>query len=179
MERRRPPRTFHVDRVLRPFHPSEARAQSLLSLCKLLRQGASSTAAAGSASPPPEFYVDHFVIDWTTRHRTAGAPLLLLVTSARVVLGDQARLRPLWEVPFERVARVELKPDHVLLWTWEKVGVGLGSEQNAFAYNIIVERTILCNNAATLEAVYKRLSGVARQRLPEPGTAPTTAVAVG
>ena len=123
MQRRRPPRTFHPDRVLRPFHMSEARAQSLLGLCK--------GGGGGGPSNQQEFYIDHFTIPWTTRSRTMGAPLLLLVTSARVVLGDEARLRPLWEVPVERIARVERKADHVMLWTWEKLGVGIGSEHNS------------------------------------------------
>jgi len=72
--------------VLRPFDSNEARAQSLLVLCKLRPD-------PSGAANTPELYVDHFVIDWMTRYRTAGAPLLLLVTSKRVVLGDEARLR--------------------------------------------------------------------------------------
>jgi len=82
-----------------------------------------------------------------------------------------------WEVPFERVARVELKPDHVLLWTWEKLGVGLGSEQNSHAYNIIVERSILCDNTAILKAIYQRLSGIARHGHENLANAPTVVVA--
>ena len=124
MSRRRPPRAFRMDRVLRPFAMGEARAQSMLGLCKLRPGGGSGSggAAAGGggsggaasvgaatadalhAPPAQEFYVDHFTIEWTTRYRTAGPPLLLLITSGRVVLGDEERLRPLWEVPLERIA---------------------------------------------------------------------------
>ena len=167
MQRRRPPRTFHVDRVLRPFSMSEARAQSILGFCKLRGDPSSSGERHGDGplvGGAQEYYVDHFVIPWTTRDRTAGSPLLLLVTSARVVLGDEARLRPLWEVPLERIARVERKAEHVMLWTWEKVGVGIGSSvQNTHAYNIVVERAIFCNNPAVLEAMFTRLWAVAMQ----------------
>ena len=69
-------------------------------------------------------------------------------------------LRPLWEVRVERIARVELKADHVMLWTWEKIGPGTPTA----SYNMIFERLIHCNNAATLEAEVFRLWHVAEQR---------------
>jgi hypothetical protein len=111
-------------------------------------------------------------------------------TSLRVVLGDERRLRPLWEVsyprnhrvttagvplerwdlyhlatfliwqvPLERLARVELKKDHVMLWTWEKVGFAMPS----YSYNVVVERIVHCTNALVLEAMFNRLHSVARQ----------------
>ena len=133
----------------------------MLGLCRL---DAKQRAGSLSAGTSQELYVDHFSITWTTRYHTAGAPLLLLVTSRRVVLGDEARLRPMWEVPLERIARVELQTDHVMLWTWEKfLNIGVGSNQSTHAYNIVVERSIMCNNAATLEACFQRLRAVSTQ----------------
>jgi len=111
-QRVRPPLVFHINRVLRPYAVHEARAQSMLINCEF---------DATHANLEQEFYVAHFSISWTTRQGYAGPPKLLLVTSQRVVLGDEARLRPEWEVRVERIARVELKPDHLMLWTWEKV----------------------------------------------------------
>lgn len=156
MERQRPPRTFRSDRVLRPFDMAEARAMSLLELCKL--------PAGMPTAAVHECYVDHFSIAWTTPFHTPGAPLLLLLTSARVVLGDEARRRPFWEVALERLARVELAAGHVILWTWEKLGVGVGAAQRTLAYNVIVERSIRCNDPAVLEAIFHRLNAVARQQ---------------
>ena len=63
-------------------------------------------------------------------------------------------------VRVERIARVELKADHVMLWTWEKIGPGTPTA----SYNMIFERLIHCNNAATLEAMFLRLWHVAEQR---------------
>ena len=145
MQRRRPPRAFHVDRVLRPFSMDEARAQSMLGLCKLRTAAtpAPHAAHAPPGSPLQEFYVDHFKVAWTTRYATPGTPLVLLVTSGRVVLGVEETLRPLWEVSLERIARVELKEGHVMLWTWEQVGVGIGFAQSTQFINLVVERSIL------------------------------------
>eukprot|EP00965_Chrysotila_dentata_P187071 6171904-Pleurochrysis_carterae.AAC.2 len=112
------------------------------------------------ASAEYEYYVDHFSITWTTRNSSAGAPKLLLVTSQRVVLGDEGRLRPEWEVPVERIARVELKPGHLMLWTWEQLGIGTPT----FSYNVVVERLVCCNNPTVLEALFSRLWSVAAQR---------------
>ena len=40
-------------------------------------------------------------------------------------------------MPLERIARVELKAGHVMLWTWEQVGVGIGFTQSTrFACNL-------------------------------------------
>ncbi len=150
----RPPRVFHVDRVLRPFSLQEAKAQSMLAQCVM-----NTDASYGGEQ---EYYVDHFTLrgSGTSLRRVATRPRLLLVTSQRVVLGDAARLRPLWEVRVERIARVELKADHVMLWTWEKIGPGTPTA----SYNMIFERLIHCNNAATLEAMFLRLWHVAEQR---------------
>ena len=150
-QRVRPPLVFHINRVLRPYAEHEARAQSMLINCEF---------DATHANLEQEFYVAHFSNSWTTRQGYAGPPKLLLVTSQRVVLGDEARLRPEWEVRVERIARVELKADHVMLWTWEKIGPGTPTA----SYNMIFERLIHCNNAATLEAMFLRLWHVAEQR---------------
>ena len=168
-QRQRPPRVFHADRVLRPFSRAEAHAQAMLAECRLLTpsdgraavaDGTVATAGAASAAGAPnEYYIDHFRIAWRTRHQTAGAPRLLLVTTARVVLGDAERLRPLWEVALERIARVERRAGHVLLWTWERVGL----DALSYAYNVIVERKIQCSDAATLEAIFSRLWAVANK----------------
>ena len=55
------------------------------------------TETGDEAATKSEYYVEHFSISWTTRHHGAGPPKLLLITSHRVVLGDEARLRPEWE----------------------------------------------------------------------------------
>ena len=83
--------------MLRPYSMAEARAQSLLIHCKM---------ETGGEAIRNEYYVEHFSVSWTTRHHGAGPPKLLLITSHRVVLGDEARLRPEWEVRVERIARV-------------------------------------------------------------------------
>ena len=44
-------------------------------------------------------------------------------------------------------------------WTWEK----LGFDSLTYAFNVIVERTIHCSDAAVLEAVFSRLWAVAQQ----------------
>ena len=88
-----------------------------------------------------------------------GGTALLLVTSARVVLGDQARLRPLWEVPLERIARVEKRSGYVILWTWERVGLGTPST----LVNVVLERKIFCSDSVVLEAMFNRLWMVAMQ----------------
>ena len=70
-QRVRPPRIFHVDRVLRPFQKEEAQAQSMLAHCR----------TGLDARNEQEFYVDHFSVSWTRRDRTPGRPKLLLITS--------------------------------------------------------------------------------------------------
>ena len=154
-QRQRPPRIFHADRVLRTYSLAEAQAQAMLSECRALPQDEMHLGVHEQS----EYYLDHFRISWTTREKRAGTPRLLLITTARVVLGDAERLRPLWEVPLERIARVEQRSGHVLLWTWEKVGIGTLTK----AFNVIVERTIHCSDAAVLEAIFLRLRSIAMQ----------------
>ena len=66
-------------------------------------------------------------------------------------------------MPLERIARVELKAGHVMLWTWEQVGVGIGFTQSTRFINLVVERSILCDDAQVLEAMFHRLWAVAMQ----------------
>ena len=155
-ERVRPPRIFHVDRVLRPFLMSEATAQSMLVHCRPM----TSRRVGGETMPEQEYYVAHFSVAWSRRNRAAGSPKLLLITSQRVVFGDELRLRPIWETRVERIARVELKVGYVMVWLWEKVGPGTPT----YSYNIVVERIIFCNDPVVLEAMFERLWSVAMQR---------------
>lgn len=163
-QRQRPPRIFHADRVLRTYSLAEAHAQAMLSECR----APTLDPMLLGAPAPNEYYLDHFRISWVTRDKRAGPPRLLLVTTARVVLGDAERLRPLWEVPLERIARVEQRSGHVLLWTWEKVGVGTLTK----AFNVVVERAIHCSDAAVLEAMFSRLWAVASQLDRDVGAGP-------
>lgn len=156
MQRLRPPRVFREDRVLRPFSLSEAQAQAMLGQCRQLQDE-----GASAARYRHEFYIAHYSVPWMTRQKAPGPPRLLLITSARVVLGDEARLRPLWEVPLERIMRVELKPDHVILWTWEQFGI---LPTSTYTYNIVVERRIFCSSGLVLEAMASKLRALATQQ---------------
>ena len=157
-QRVRPPRIFHADRVLRPFSEGEARAQSMLVHCRTIM----GRSVGGDVESEQEYYVDHFSVTWTRRDRAAGAPKLLLITSQRVVFGDELRLRPIWETRIERIARVELKPGYVMLWTWEKVGPGTPT----YSYNMVVERILYCNDPNVLLQLFARLWSVANQQDP-------------
>eukprot|EP00966_Prymnesium_polylepis_P318867 7364460-Prymnesium_polylepis.1 len=85
---------------------AEAKAQSMLVHCRTIM----GRSIGGDVGVEQEFYVDHFSVTWTRRNGTAGSPKLLLITSQRVVFGDELRLRPIWETRIERIVRVEQKP---------------------------------------------------------------------
>ena len=137
---------------------AEAKAQSMLVHCRTIM----GRSVGGEVASEQEYYVDHFSVTWTRRDRTAGAPKLLLITSQRVVFGDELRLRPIWETRIERIARVELKTGYVMLWTWEKVGPGTPT----YSYNMVVERILYCNDPNVLLQLFARLWSVANQQDP-------------
>jgi len=155
-QRVRPPRIFHADRLLREFSLAEAKAQSMLQHCRTITE----RSLSGEQDAEQEYYVDHFSVTWTRRSGTEGSPKLLLITSQRVVFGDELRLRPIWETRIERIARVELKPGYVMLWTWEK----FGPSTPTYSYNIVVERILYCNDPNVLMQLFARLWSVANQR---------------
>ena len=96
---------------MRQYAPNESAAYALLSLCE--------PDALHSQGRRAEAYVYHHTIDY--RPPIPGAPIrtrALVVTTRRVVFGSVDPPRVKFEVPKDRMARVELYPPYtkILLW---------------------------------------------------------------
>ena len=103
--RQRPPLAIYTDRLIRQYVPDESAAYALLSLCE--------PDALHSQGRRAEAFEKHLVIDY--RPPIPGAPLrtmALVVTSRRVVFGSVDPPRVKFEVPKDRMARVELYPPY-------------------------------------------------------------------
>ena len=156
VSRQRPPLAIHTDRVVRQFVPHESAAYGLVSLCK--------PDALHSEGRRAEAYVYHHVIDY--RPPNPAAPLrtmVLVVTSRRVVFGSVDPPRVHFEVPKDRMARVELYPPFtkILLWTWSELSwLRVGSALP----NVIMERHVVGSNPLQLRAAFEHLRILAHQQ---------------
>ena len=101
--------------------------------------------------------------------------MVLVVTSRRVVFGSVDPPRVKFEVPKDRMARVELFPPFpmcrkILLWTWTelphvfRVGSALP--------NVVMERHVVGCNPLQLRAAFEHLRALAHQQERSASAAP-------
>ena len=167
LQRVRPPLAIkHPHRLIQPFNDAESRASLLLSQCTKKAVGVDES----------EFYIEHHRVDVRKRGSSRVKPRVVLVTTKRVVYGTvegnegeegpARKISVIFEVPKERMARVELYPPYrdIILWTWTPTaevfrvgGTGAGLP------NVVMERRIYGCDPAQLQRAFVHLKRLAKQ----------------
>lgn len=109
--------------------------------------------------------MQHHFIDY--RPPAAGAAprtMVLVVTSSRVVFGGFDPPRVKFEVPKDRLARVELAPKKtkIILWTWTELPRAL--RVGSALPNVVMERHVYGCNPLQLRAAFEHLRALSYQQ---------------